>query len=170
MRSVAARSRTSCRRAWASGGGCCARAPWRQRTSGTRRWRCWRCGAAPASNGCGREILWQQRDWPRLAAGIEALLKARDPAAPLSGADQELVIRLAIAHARREEHGALADLRARFGPAMRGQAAEPAFLMATAAPGMAGSERPAERQVLLAEAAEHLARVRAYLASELTSP
>ena len=116
------------------------------------------------------EILWQQRDWPRLAAGLEALLKARDPAAPLSGADQELVIRLAIAHARQGEHDALADLRARFGAAMRGQAAEPAFLMATAAPGVAGSERPAERQVLLAEAAEHLARVRAYLASELTSP
>ncbi|MCC2666022.1 MAG: hypothetical protein K0S35_3944, partial [Geminicoccaceae bacterium] len=88
----------------------------------------------------------------------------------LSGADQELVIRLAIAHARREEHGALADLRARFGPAMRGQAAEPAFLMATAAAGMAGGERPAERQALLAEAAEHLAQLRAYLASELSSP
>jgi hypothetical protein len=124
----------------------------------------------PSEQRLRAEILWQQRDWPRLAAGLEALLKARDPAAPLSGADQELVIRLAIAHARREEHGALADLRARFGPAMRGQAAEAAFLMATAAPGMAGSERPAERQVLLAGAAEHLARVRAYLASELTSP
>ena len=94
----------------------------------------------------------------------------RDPAATLSGADQDLVIRLAIAHARQGQHDARAGLRARFGQAMRGQAGEPAFLMATLTPRAAPSERPLEPQARLAEAAEHLTQVRAYLDGELTPP
>ena len=105
------------------------------------------------------EILWQQRDWSHLVGALEDLLRTRaDPEGPLVEAEQDLVIKLAVAHARQGDAGALEQLRARFGEAMRGQAGEPAFLMATLPPGPAG-ELPAA----LALADQHLDRVRAYL-------
>ena len=105
------------------------------------------------------EILWQQRDWPRLAQCLEGLLARREePAAKLSAEDQELAIRLALAYAGQAEPGALERLRARFAGAIAGQAGEAAFLMATLTPG-----RPVEPDAVLAVAAEHIARTRDYL-------
>jgi hypothetical protein len=105
------------------------------------------------------EILWQTRDWPQLIGALEDLLPARaDPGAPLTEADQDLVIRLALAYARQGQAQALRELRARFAEAMHGQAGEPAFLMATLTPG-----RPGQPEAALAAAAEHLDRVRTYL-------
>ena len=100
---------------------------------------------------------------PRLAG---ARAGAREAARPLqrsrnrprrrgSGA---LVLRLAVAHAQAADGGALARLRARFGPALRGEAGEPAFLMATMTPGRAVAPEAA-----LAVAAEHRAQVQSYL-------
>jgi len=110
------------------------------------------------------EILWQIRDWPRLAATVEALLDGRaDPT--LSEQDQDLVLRLAIAYGQQADGAALERLRARFGAAMRDQPAEPAFLMATMTPG-----RPLAPEAILAVAAEHLDRVRTYLAAEPAAP
>ena len=68
------------------------------------------------------------------------------------------MIRLALAYARQAQAGALERVRARFAPAMRGQAGEAAFLMATLTSG-----RPLEPEAVLAVAAEHLARRRDYL-------
>ena len=112
------------------------------------------------------ELLWQKRDWPRLAECIEGLLARRDdPAAPLSDEDQDLLIRLALARARQGARADLAGLRARFGEAMRGQEREAAFLMATVAPLEARPGAP-EPQATLAAAAEQLARARGYLEAE----
>ena len=112
------------------------------------------------------EILWQIRDWPRLAATLEELLGRRaGPAAALSETDQDLVLRLAIAYGQQADGAALDRLRARFGAAMRAQPGEPAFLMATMTPG-----RPLAPEAILAVAAEHLGRVRAYLAAEPAAP
>ena len=107
------------------------------------------------------EILWQTRDWSRFAHCVEDLLARReDSKAPLPEEDQELVIRLALAYARQAQPGALERLRARFAHAMRGQADEAAFLIATLTSG-----RPVEPEAVLAVAAEHLARTRDYLNS-----
>lgn len=112
------------------------------------------------------EILWQIRDWPRLAATLEALLGRREgPDAALSDADQDLVLRLAIAYGQQADGAALERLRARFGTALSGQPGERAFLMATMTPG-----RPLAPEAILAVAAEHLDRVRAYLAAEPAAP
>jgi len=112
------------------------------------------------------EILWQIRDWPRLAATLEGLLGRReDPDAALSGADQDLVLRLAIAYGQQADGAALERLRARFGAAMRDQPGAPAFLMATMTPG-----RPLAPEAILAVAAEHLDRVGTYLAAEPAVP
>ncbi len=112
------------------------------------------------------EILWQARDWPRLIGALEDLLPARPgPGAALTEADQDLVIKLAVAHARQGQAQALAGLRARFGEAMHGQAGEPAFLMATLTPGP-----PAPTEAALAAAGEHLDRVRAYLDTSRPDP
>ena len=111
------------------------------------------------------EILWQQRDWSRLIGALEDLLRTRaDPEGPLVEAEQDLVIKLAVAHARQGDAGALEQLRARFGEAMRGQAGEPAFLMATLPPGPAGGLPAA-----LALADQHLDRVRASLDANRSS-
>ena len=105
------------------------------------------------------EILWQQRDWSHLTGALEDLLRTRaDPDGPLGDAEQELVIKLAVAYARQGDTRALEQLRARFGEAMRGRTGEPAFLMATLPPGPAG-----DLQDALALADQHLDRVRAYL-------
>jgi hypothetical protein len=112
------------------------------------------------------EILWQSRDWPRLAATVEALLDGRAaPAAALSERDQDLVLRLAVAHRQLGNEAALARVRVRFGAAMSGQAAEPAFLMATMTPG-----RPVAPEAVLAVASQHLGRVRDYLAAPIGTP
>ena len=83
----------------------------------------------------------------------------------MSAEDQELVLRLAVAYAQQTDDHALGRLRARFGPALRGEAAEPAFLMATMAPG-----RAATPEGVLAVAAEHLARVQSYLDAAPAAP
>jgi hypothetical protein len=112
------------------------------------------------------EILWQIRDWPPLAATLEGLLERRETSdAALSGADQDLVLRLAIAYGQQADGAALERLRARFGAAMRDQPAEPAFLMATMTPG-----QPRAPDAILAVAAEHLDRMRTYLAAEPAAP
>jgi hypothetical protein len=111
------------------------------------------------------EILWQLRDWPRLALTLEDLLAPRAEAAALSEAEQDLVIRLAVAYDQQADRAALVRLRARFGAGMSGQPGEPAFLMATMAPG-----RPVEPEAVLAVAAEHLGRVRDYLAAAPAAP
>jgi hypothetical protein len=111
------------------------------------------------------EILWQNRDWARFAECVEGLLARREESeVPLSAEDQELVIRLALAYARQAEPGALERLRARFAGAISGMAGEAAFLMATLTPGL-----PVEPEAVLALAAEHLARTRAYLDAEPAS-
>ena len=105
------------------------------------------------------EILWDQRDWPRLAGALEDLLPARaGPDGPLAEADRDLVLRLAVAYARQGQVRALEGLRQRFGEAMHGEANEPAFLMATLPSTRASGLEPA-----LTAADEHLARVRAFL-------
>jgi hypothetical protein len=111
------------------------------------------------------EILWQKRDWSRLAECIEDLLARRDdPNARLSEDDQELVIRLALAYAQQTKPDALERLRMRFAGTMDDEAGEAAFLMATLVPG-----RPVEPEAVLAVAAEHLARTRDYLDAEPAS-
>ena len=69
-----------------------------------------------------------------------------------------MVVQLALAHGRLGDSAALAQLRARFAPALRGRPLEPAFLMATVASGAA-----VEPEAVLAEAEQHLQRVRGYL-------
>ena len=64
----------------------------------------------------------------------------------------------ALAHGRLGESAALAELRTRFAAALRGRPLEPAFLMATVASGAA-----VEPEAVLAEAEQHLQRVRGYL-------
>jgi hypothetical protein len=106
-------------------------------------------------------ILWQSHDWPRFIASVEPLLADRVGAeAPLTKAEQELVIKLAVAHVQRGEVQQLARLRARFGPKMQGEAGEAAFLMATLT-----SKPTAEPDALLTDAADHLARIRAFRAA-----
>jgi hypothetical protein len=122
--------------------------------------------ASSSEQGLAAEILWQIRDWPRLATALEELLGQRaGPDAGLSAADQDAVLRLAIAYGQQADGAALARLRARFGAAMSGQPGEPAFLMAT----MTAAPRLVP-EALLALAAEHLDRVRAYLAAEPAAP
>jgi hypothetical protein len=105
------------------------------------------------------EILWQRRDWPPLIETLKALLSKRTaPQGPLSAEEQDLVLKLAVAYGQLSQAAALEELRARFGPAMRGAAAEPAFLMATMAAG-----RPLEPKAVLAVAGAQLGQVRRYL-------
>ena len=75
------------------------------------------------------------------------------------------MLRLAIAYGQQWDGAALERLRARFGAAMRDQPAGPAFLIATMTPG-----RPLAPEAILAVAAEHLDRARAYLAAEPAAP
>ncbi len=104
-------------------------------------------------------ILWQRRDWPRLIDTLEALLTKRPaPQAPLSEEEQDLVLKLALAYGQSSRADALEELRARFGPAMRGAAGEPAFLVATMTAG-----RPLGSKAVLAVAGAQLGRVRRYL-------
>ena len=120
----------------------------------------------PAQQQLRAEILWQQRDWSHLTGALEDLLQTRaDPDGPLAEAGQDLVIKLAVAYARRGDAGALERLRARYGLAMRGQAGEAAFLMATLPPA-----RVAGPDAALALAADRLDRVRAYLEAIRTAP
>jgi hypothetical protein len=112
------------------------------------------------------EILWQLRDWPRLATTLEGLLaRHARTAGSLSSEEQDLVLRLAVAYARQSAGGALARLRSRFGPAMRAAPGEPAFLMATVARGQAVAP-----EAVLAVAAERRARVQNYLGAAPTAP
>jgi hypothetical protein len=105
------------------------------------------------------EILWRERDWPRLAGALEDLLQVyADQDTPLAEAEQDLVIKLALAYARQGQARPLAELRVRFGKAMRGQAGEPAFLMATLTSGQAPG-----REAALAITEQHVERARAYL-------
>jgi hypothetical protein len=116
-------------------------------------------GADSAERRLRVEILWNQHDWPRLIGALEPLLPAdARPRGSLAEAEQELVVRLAVAYAQQGEVQALEGLRRRFGEAMRGQASEPAFLMATLPSARAPGLAPA-----LAAADEELGRVRAYL-------
>ena len=165
-RSSAVASETICRRVWTGAAGCCARAPWRRRSG---RQRLWRCSTAHANSGeqhLAAEILWQIRDWPRLAATLEDLLGRRaDADGALSDEEQGLVLRLAVAYGQQADGAALERLRARFGAAMSGRPREPAFLMATMTPG-----RPLAPEAILAVAAEHLDRVRDYLAAGPAAP
>jgi hypothetical protein len=104
-------------------------------------------------------ILWQEQDWPHLVSAIEdALARRSDPESLLSEDEQAMVVQLALAHGRLGQSAALAELRTRFAAALHGQPLEPAFLMATVA---SGAE--VEPEAILAEAGQHLERVRGYL-------
>jgi hypothetical protein len=103
-------------------------------------------------------LLWQERDWPRLIATIEHVLARRAPGSPLTDEEQVMVLELAVAHGHLGESAARAQLRARFGEALRGQPLEKAFLMATAAPDPAVAP-----EAILAAAEQQLQRVRGYL-------
>ncbi len=126
-------------------------------------------GADPAQRRLRAEILWRQRDWPRLIGALEELLPARaGPDGPLAEADRDLVIRLVVAYARQGQVRALEGLRRRFGAAMHGQTSEPAFLMATLPAARAGGLE--ELDPALAAADEQLGRVRAYLETIRPAP
>jgi hypothetical protein len=113
----------------------------------------------PAADPLRVALLWQEQDWPRLISAIEGALARRgDPEAPLTEDEQAMVVQLALAHGRLGESAALAQLRTRFAAALRGRPLEPAFLMATVASGAA-----VEPAAVLAEAEQHLQRVRGYL-------
>jgi hypothetical protein len=97
------------------------------------------------------EILWQRRDWPRLIETLEAsLAKGVAPQGPLSEEEQDLVLKLAVAYAQSNRADGLEELRARFGPALRGTAAEPT------------AGRPLEPKAVLAAAGAQLGGVRRY--------
>jgi hypothetical protein len=72
--------------------------------------------------------------------------------------EQATVVQLGLAYGRLGQSAALAELRTRFGAALRGRPLEPAFLMATVASGAA-----IEPEAVLVEAEQHLQRVRGYL-------
>jgi hypothetical protein len=104
-------------------------------------------------------LLWQEQDWPRLVAAIEgALARRSDSAAPLTEDEQAMVVQLALAYGRLGDSAALAELGTRFAAALRGGPFEPAFLMATVDAGAA-----VEPAAVLAQAEQHLQRVRGYL-------
>jgi hypothetical protein len=115
--------------------------------------------STPEADQVRVSLLWQEQDWPRLVFAIEGALARRgDPASPLTEDEQTMVVQLALAHGRLGESTALAQLRTRFAAALRGRPLEPAFLMATVASGAA-----AEPEAVLAEAEQHLQRVRGYI-------
>lgn len=75
---------------------------------------------------------WSSGDWSGAIGTIEALLADRPGSGgPLSGGEEELVLRLALANAKLGRAAALVGLRERFGAAMRGRKSEPAFILAT---------------------------------------
>jgi tetratricopeptide (TPR) repeat protein len=114
---------------------------------------------APAADQLRVALLWRQQDWPRLVAAIERSLARRsDPESPLTEDEQATVVQLGLAYGRLGQSAALAELRTRFGAALRGRPLEPAFLMATVASGAA-----IEPEAVLVEAEQHLQRVRGYL-------
>ena len=115
----------------------------------------------PAADHLRVRILWQERDWPRVVPAIERALERREPTAPLAEDMQAMVLKLALAHSRLGQSAALAQLRTRFAPALRGQSIEPAFLMATTARATTG-----DPEAVLAVAERHLQRVRGYLEAE----
>jgi uncharacterized Zn finger protein len=118
--------------------------------------------ATNAADDLRVEILWREQDWPNLIAALEhALARRADAQSPLSDEEQVMVLKLALAHGRLGESAAVAQVQERFAAALRGQAIEPAFLMATTAPTTA-----AEPEAVLATAEQHLRRVRAYLDAE----
>jgi hypothetical protein len=111
----------------------------------------------PAADALRVALLWQEQDWRRLIAAIERALAGRAPGSPLTEEEQVMVLELAIAHGRLGQSAARAQLRTRFGAALRAGPLEPAFLIATGAPDAAA---PAAS---LAAAEQHLRRVRGYL-------
>jgi hypothetical protein len=115
----------------------------------------------PAADRLRVALLWQEQNWPHLVPAIEETLARRgDSAAPLTEDEQAMVVQLALAHGRLGDSAALAQLRTRFAAALRGQPLEPSFLMATVASGEA-----VEPEAALAEAEQHVQRVREYLES-----
>jgi hypothetical protein len=112
----------------------------------------------PVSADLRADILWRQRDWPALAKTLERRL-ADAPSAdlPLARREQELAVRLAVAHAQLGAGRALADLRSRFTPAMDGTAMGPAFLLASA------PREPAAPNALLSTAERQIETIRAFL-------
>jgi hypothetical protein len=119
----------------------------------------------PAADRLRVALLWQEQDWPHLVSAIEAALARRGaPKSPLTEDEQAIVVQLALAHGRLGDSAALAQLRARFAPTFRGRPLESAFLMATVASGAA-----VEPEAVLAEAEQHLQRVRGYLDAVLAT-
>jgi len=112
-------------------------------------------------------IHWRDEAWSKAARAIEALLGQRAaPDAPLAEDEQVLVIRLAIAHARRGDAQALERLRARYGPVMRGRPGEPAFLVAT----MTRHDGTADTAAMLAAAEDRIGRLEDYLTDAASAP
>lgn len=103
-------------------------------------------------------IHWQTRNWPELIGEIEPQLTALEPGTPLAEDEQDLVLKLALAHGQLGQTDALRRLRARFGAAMQGQAAEAAFHVAT----MDG-QRAREPAAVLASASRGIGAVRSLL-------
>jgi hypothetical protein len=118
----------------------------------------------PEAQALRTEILWRGRNWPRLVRVIEATLASVElDQGRLPPDAQTLVVKLAIAYAQLQQRDGLAAVKERFGPAMRGTAAEPAFLMATAAGAAA-----AEPEAVLAAAERQIQEVRNYLMRRLS--
>ncbi len=115
----------------------------------------------PAADQLRVALFWQQQDWSHLVFAIEAAL-ARRPAseAPWTENAQAMVVQLALAYGHLGQSAALAQLRTRFAAGFRDQPLEPAFLMATVA-----SDATLEPEAILAQAEQHLQRVRGYLDS-----
>jgi hypothetical protein len=113
----------------------------------------------PAADRLRVALLWQEQDWPRLVPAIEgALARRSDPASPLTDDEQAMVVQLALAQGRLGESATLAEVRTRFAAALRGGPLEPAFLMATV-----DAVAAVEPAAVLAQAEQHLQRVRGYL-------
>ena len=113
----------------------------------------------PAAQELRQDILWRQEDWQGLARSIEQVL-ARVEGGTLAPEEQTLVIRLALAHAQLDETSGLEEIRRRYGPAMRGQPGEPAFLMATSTAG-----DPATPDAVLAAASRQIQGIHKFLAA-----
>jgi tetratricopeptide (TPR) repeat protein len=64
-------------------------------------------------------VYWQERDWPKLTASVERLLKARpDITAPVSIDESEQLMKLALAYVFQNNKEQLQYLRDYFGPLM----------------------------------------------------
>lgn len=73
-------------------------------------------------------IYWQQKDWPKLAAGIEELLKARtDKTAKITLDESEYLLKLALAYVFENDKQQLQYLQDYFGPLMADNPNKQAF-------------------------------------------